>query len=209
MHVLQWRRWTECCWPLPAQSSLGPSPLGLANIFYCLRFGTSGFVASYNSQGHSGGIRPSLHMGMNCYQSQSHIATDGQSVSKSCCWAPSGAHDQIFFTVWHLRSCFCRVPSLMRGRVSLLYMLLAPASAVFLGSESLGTQDHILLSHELLSSQSHIATDGQSVSQSVCLGVEPHLGLMTSDERAGLSSVRVIACIGSLRRRTLRSALLS
>jgi hypothetical protein len=28
------------------------------------------------------------------------------------------------------------------------------------------------------SSQSHIATDGQSVSQSVSLGVEPHLGLM-------------------------------
>jgi hypothetical protein len=29
------------------------------------------------------------------------------------------------------------------------------------------------------SSQSHIATDGQSVSQSVSLGVEPHVGLMT------------------------------
>jgi hypothetical protein len=28
-------------------------------------------------------------------------------------------------------------------------------------------------------SQSHIATDGQSVSQSVSLGVEPHLVLMT------------------------------
>jgi hypothetical protein len=39
-------------------------------------------------------------------QSQSHIATDGQSVSKSWCRAPSGAHDQIFFTVWQLRSCF-------------------------------------------------------------------------------------------------------
>jgi hypothetical protein len=29
-------------------------------------------------------------------QSQSHIATDGQSVSKSWCRAPSGTHDQIF-----------------------------------------------------------------------------------------------------------------
>jgi hypothetical protein len=29
-------------------------------------------------------------------QSQSHIATDGQSVSKSWCQAPSGTHDQIF-----------------------------------------------------------------------------------------------------------------
>jgi hypothetical protein len=33
------------------------------------------------------------------YTSQSHIATDGQSVSKSWCQAPSGAHDQIFITV--------------------------------------------------------------------------------------------------------------
>jgi hypothetical protein len=32
-------------------------------------------------------------------QSQSHIATDGQSVSKSWCRAPSGAHDQIFIAV--------------------------------------------------------------------------------------------------------------
>jgi hypothetical protein len=39
-------------------------------------------------------------------QSQSHIATDGQSVSKSWCQAPSGAHDQIFITRWQLRSFF-------------------------------------------------------------------------------------------------------
>jgi hypothetical protein len=37
-------------------------------------------------------------------------------------------------------------PSLTRGRVCLLYMLLALASSVFLGSRSLGTRDHILLS---------------------------------------------------------------
>jgi hypothetical protein len=41
---------------------------------------------------------------------------------------------------------FCGAPSLTRGRVCLLYMLLALASADFLGSESLGTRDHILLS---------------------------------------------------------------
>ena len=35
---------------------------------------------------------------LNC-QSQSHIATDGQSVSKFWCQAPSGAHDQIFITL--------------------------------------------------------------------------------------------------------------
>jgi hypothetical protein len=38
--------------------------LGLETIFYCLRFETSFFVASYDSQGHGGGIRPRLHTGV-------------------------------------------------------------------------------------------------------------------------------------------------
>jgi hypothetical protein len=71
---------------------------------------------------------------------------DWRSVSKSWCRAPSGAHDQIFVTLWQLRSCFCGASSLTRGWVCLLYMLLALASAVFLDSESLGTRVHILLS---------------------------------------------------------------
>jgi hypothetical protein len=79
-------------------------------------------------------------------RSQSHIATDGQSISKSWCRAPSGAHHQIFITLWQLRSCFSRAPSPTTGRVSLLYMLLALASVVFLGSESRGTRDRIVLS---------------------------------------------------------------
>jgi hypothetical protein len=82
----------------------------------------------------------------NSSQSQSYIATDGQSVSKAWCRAPSGAHDQIFITVWQLRPCLCGAPSLTRGRVCLLCMLLALASRVFLRSESLGISDHILLS---------------------------------------------------------------
>jgi hypothetical protein len=50
--------WT-CCWSLPAQFFSGPSPLGLATIFYCLRFETSFLVASYDWQGHGGPlIRP-------------------------------------------------------------------------------------------------------------------------------------------------------
>jgi hypothetical protein len=49
------------CWPLAAQSLSVPSSLGLAIIFYCLRFENSLFVASYDSQGHGGGIRPRLH----------------------------------------------------------------------------------------------------------------------------------------------------
>jgi hypothetical protein len=53
-----------CCWPLPARSFSGPSPFELETIFYCLRLETSLFVASYDSQGHGGGIRPRLHTGI-------------------------------------------------------------------------------------------------------------------------------------------------
>jgi hypothetical protein len=72
-------------------------------------------------------------------QSQSHMTTDGQSVSKSWCRAPSGAHESYSFH-------FCGAPSLTRGRFCLLYVQLALTSAVFLGSESLGSRDRILLS---------------------------------------------------------------
>jgi hypothetical protein len=65
------RHWREdmsvfciCCWPSPAQSFSGPSPLDLATIFDCLSFETSLFAASYDSQGHGGGIRPRLHTGL-------------------------------------------------------------------------------------------------------------------------------------------------
>jgi hypothetical protein len=53
-------------------------------------------------------------------------------------WCP--APPDIYYSL--TRSCFCRTPSLTRGRVCLSYMLLALTSAVFLGSESLGTRDH-------------------------------------------------------------------
>jgi hypothetical protein len=52
-----------CCGPLPEQSFLGLSPFWLETIFYCLRLESSLFVASYDSQGHGGGIWPRLHMG--------------------------------------------------------------------------------------------------------------------------------------------------
>jgi hypothetical protein len=114
-----------CYWLLPAPSFSGPSPFGLATIFYRLRFETSLFVASDDSQGHGGVIRSRFYTGSLCpSQSQSHISTDGQSVSqsvsKSWCQAQSGSHDQIFITVWQLRSCYCGAPSLTRGRVCLM-----------------------------------------------------------------------------------------
>jgi hypothetical protein len=52
-------------------------------------------------------------------QSQSHIATDCESVSLGV-EPPSGAHDPIFITVWQLQSCYCGAPSLRRGRDCLL-----------------------------------------------------------------------------------------
>jgi hypothetical protein len=93
----------------------------------------------------------------------------------------------------------------MRERVCRLKLLLVLASAVIFASESRGTRDHILLSQIRLSqpvgpgpriyiSQEQsgpVILPGQPdifrvrvtlrlmVSQSVCLGFEPRLGLMT------------------------------
>jgi hypothetical protein len=71
-----------CCWPSPAQSFSGPSPLDLATIFYCLSFETSLFVASYDSQGHGGGIRPHLHTGPIKSKSKSKSHCDRRSVNQ-------------------------------------------------------------------------------------------------------------------------------
>jgi hypothetical protein len=53
-----------CCWPMPAQPFLGPSPLdGTRDHILLSQTRDSLFVASYDSQGHGGGIRPRLHTG--------------------------------------------------------------------------------------------------------------------------------------------------
>jgi hypothetical protein len=59
---------------------------------------------------------------------------------------PSGAYVQILIIVWQLRVCWFGVPSLTRGRVCCLQLLLALASAVIFGSESSRTRGHIFLS---------------------------------------------------------------
>jgi hypothetical protein len=114
---------------------------------------------------------------MNCQsnQSQSYVTIDNQSAS------PSGAEDQICITVRQLQVCWCWELYLTRGWV---YRWIVSSSQ----------------------SQSHIATDGQSVlvlspiwssrpDMYYCLTVTVLLlwGAL-SDERTGLSFVRVIVC---------------
>jgi hypothetical protein len=79
---------------------------------------------------------------------------DRQSVGQSVLVSgTSGTRDQFFFLFENyfrqLRDCYLVAPSLTRGRVCNLLLLWVLASAVLLGSESRGTQDHILLSQFL------------------------------------------------------------
>ena len=64
-----------------------------------------------------------------------------------------------------------------RTGLSFFYMLLVLASAVILGSESIGTHHHILLS-QIVEVEVEV-TLRMTVSQSFNLEVEHHLGLMT------------------------------
>jgi hypothetical protein len=81
-------------------------------------------------------------------KSKSKLCYDRRSAGQSVLEKSThlGLTTRYLLLVWQLRSCSCGAPSLTRGRVSLLFVLLALASAVFLGSESLGTRGHILLS---------------------------------------------------------------
>jgi hypothetical protein len=59
---------------------------------------------------------------------------------------PSGAHDQILITIRQLRVCWFGVSSRMSERVCNLQLPLGLVSTVFLGFESSGIHDHVLLS---------------------------------------------------------------
>jgi hypothetical protein len=94
----------------------------LVTKFYTLRFQTSLLVASYDSQGYGGGIRPRLHREFYSKVEVTLRLTVSQSVSKSWCRAPCEAHDQIVITVWQLRSCFCVGCPLWREDGSVFYI---------------------------------------------------------------------------------------
>jgi hypothetical protein len=69
---------------------MGPSLLGLATISYCLRFETSFFIASHDSQGHGGGIRPRLHTGIiKLEQSRAEQSRAEQSRAVAYCRQPA------------------------------------------------------------------------------------------------------------------------
>jgi hypothetical protein len=122
-----------CYWPSAAQSFLGPTSFGLVTIFYCLRFETSLFVASYDSQGNGGGIWPRFHMGGSVLSLSLMLwPTASLSWNKAPIW---GLWPDII--VWQLLVYWYGAFSLTRGRVSRLHLLLDLASAVNLGPSSL------------------------------------------------------------------------
>jgi hypothetical protein len=136
-------------------------------------------------------------------QSKSHIATDGQSISKSWCWATSGSHDQMFITLWQLRSSFLGRPLWREdGFVVSIYCLSSPAKSfsdpstlafvtifyrlrfeTFLSSPLTTRKVTVEVfdppPHGCSACQNQSQSHWLTVSQSVCLGVEPHLELMT------------------------------
>jgi hypothetical protein len=79
-------------------------------------------------------------------ESEFYITIDGQSPSLSWNKAPIWRLRADFYSLRQLRVCWCGALSLTRGRVCRLRFLLALASPVILGSQSLGTSDNILLS---------------------------------------------------------------
>jgi hypothetical protein len=135
-----------------------------------------------------------------------YITTDGQPANLSWNKAPIwGLRPDLYYCL-QVAGCWFAALSLTRGRVCRLLLLLALTSAVFLESESLGTRDHIFLSQiwdfpfrrllRLAGSRWKYSTPPPhgfrmnwiqvkfrvtlrlTVSQSVTLGVEAHLGLV-------------------------------
>jgi hypothetical protein len=113
------RGWVCLLQLLPAQSFSGPSPAGHMTIFYHLRFETrptwksqvpvfishrnrlaqlypqalgSLFVASYNAQGYSGGVRPHIHTGW-------QLSRFTKTLCLTWWWSPLSAADLLPYAI--------------------------------------------------------------------------------------------------------------
>jgi hypothetical protein len=88
-------------------------------------------------------------------KSKSKLYYERQSVDQSVLVSGTHLRAAIIFSpssfkyFWAVTSYWCGAPSLMRGRVYSVQLLLGLANAVFLGSESHRTDDHILRSQFL------------------------------------------------------------
>jgi hypothetical protein len=82
------------------------------------------------------------------FEFEFYVTTDGHPASLSWYETPIwGLRLDLYYSYDNYVFFSCGAPSLTRGRVWHLYMLLALASAIFFWSEPLGSRDHILLSH--------------------------------------------------------------
>jgi hypothetical protein len=99
------------CWLLPVHSLSGPSLLVLATICYGLRFETSLFFASYDSQGHGGGIRHRLHTGLSPWlQRDSRYIDSGRNPRKTHVACPCSHWPVTQHWAWrrsHRKHLFC------------------------------------------------------------------------------------------------------